>query len=992
MPRRLIEEAFPLQKVSEDSKHEKSPSIKKVFKDSKHQKKVRREHISTLHIWPARRPLAACRAATIATLLPDPADATEKMKAEYTRLSGSPLPDKQRDYLCNTLIASLTRWGDENGQGDWDAKDQKGRWVNKLRIARELIQMAYDGHPPRVMDMFAGGGAIPLEAMRLGCEAVANDYNPVAWFILKCTLEYPQRLLGKTHPISTLELFEQPNVKNGDLADHVRLWGQWIWENAREELVRCYPFVDNKPTVAYLWARTIPCQDPQCGATVPLLKTLWICKKAEKTLKDTPENRNRSDFLRLKKTKKQTKVIINSKRALKLCPDRETKCVRFEIFAPKNADDVGKPTKSGSNATCPFCGSQQPTDYIKRCGHGGELSEQMTAVVYKEEYGKEYRPPEEEEIGAAEIPMEVLKAIANEMPHEMIDEALPKSDTSGAGRAFSVPLYGFKKWSDLFTGRQLLALMTFVKWAHAAQREMGKVGYPPEWLEAINGYLACVFDRMLAHNSSLIFWRPDSEASRTTFVRYALPMTWDFSESAILSEVPGSYQICLDRIIASMETIRRTHTTEAPKCVILRQSATNLINQKADVVITDPPYYDEIPYADLSDFFYVWLRRIIGHQFPANLTQSLTPKINELVQHAGRFDGNNKEAKKFYEKGMTESFQNAYRTLSDHGRMVVVFAHKEPDAWETLVKSMIESGLVVTTSWPIDTEQEGRMRAQGSAALATSLWMVCRKRPANVKKGRYSEIKRDMQKRITERLRYFWDAGIRGPDFVWAAIGPALESYSSYKEVRRQTGEPFTVSEFLTEVRRIVTDFALGKVLHGASTEALDEWTRYYLMHKDYFGAENAPVGECILLAQGYGVSLDDLRAGQVGILKKARSGSALKLLGHTERTSDRVGYTHTSGRIPMIDMIHRVMKLWDAGESAQINAYFHEQGLQENALFKAVVQALIETSPQGNSERSLLETLINYEPGELVGGVSSSRQSTSETERQLTFEGIPSK
>ena len=266
--------------------------------------------------------------------------------------------------------------------------------------------------------------------------------------------------------------------------------------------------------------------------------------------------------------------------------------------------------------------------------------------------------------------------------------------------------------------------------------------------------------------------------------------------------------------------------------------------------------------------------------------------------------------------------------------MVVVFAHKEPDAWETLVKSMIESGLVVTTSWPIDTEQEGRMRAQGSAALATSLWMVCRKRPANAKNGRYSEVKREMQKRITERLRYFWDEGIRGPDFVWGSnrartwkATPVTKRSNAWME------KVFTVTEFLTEVRRMVTDFALGKVLHGTSTEALDEWTRYYLMHKDYFGTENAPVGECILLAQGYGVSLDDLRAPKVGILKKV--GSNIKLLGPTERTSDRIGYAHTSGRIPMIDMIHRIMQLWDANESAHINAYFHEYGLQENHTFQ---------------------------------------------------------
>lgn len=974
MPRRLIEEAFPLKKVSEDSKHEKRVSY---------------GLIPSLHTWPARRPLAACRAVTIATLLPDPADATEKMKAEYTRFSGSPLPEKQRKYLCDDLIASLTRWGDENGHTDWNAKDKNGRWLNKLRIARELIQMAYNGHPPKVLDMFAGGGAIPLEAMRLGCEVTANDYNPVAWFILKCTLEYPQRLAGKAYPLPDLNLNEKPDMKKGFLADHVRLWGQWVLENTCRELVQYYPLIDGKPTVAYLWARTIPCQDPQCGATIPLLKTLWVCKKSEKTLKDTPENRNRPDFLRLKETKNQTKVIINGKRALKLCLDFETKSARFKIITPENVHDVGTPTMSGSTAICPFCGSQQPNDYIKRCGHEGKLNAQMTTVVYQAEYGKEYRSPKPEEVGAAEIPTEALKAIADKIPYGMPDEALPKSDTSGAGRAFSVPLYGFKKWSDLFTNRQLLALATFVKWTCAAQREMKNVGYIPEWIEAINGYLTCTFDRISVQNSNIVYWLTDSEKVGHTFIRYALPITWDFSEAVILNEVPGSYQFCLDRVLSCIETVLRAQTAGASNCVILCQSATNPINQKVDAIITDPPYYDAIPYADLSDFFYVWIRRTFGTQFSDSLSEPLTPKIDELVQHAGRFEGDNDAAKRFYEKGMAESFQNAHEALSDDGRIVIVFAHKEPDAWETLVKAMIESGLVVTASLPIDTEQGKRMRSQGSAALATSLWMVCRKRPANLKKGRYSEIKRDMQKRIIERLRYFWDVGIRGPDFVWAAIGPALESYSSYKEVRRIDKQVFTVTEFLTEVRRIVTDFALGKILHGTSTEALDEWTRYYLMHKDYFGTEDAPVGECILLAQGYGVSLDDLRAAQVGILKKARSSNGLRLLGHTERTSDRVGYVHTSGRIPMIDLIHRVMKLWSVGESAWINAYFHEHGLQENPLFKAVLQALIETSPQGSSERSLLETLINYEPGELVSGVSFPRQSMRESEQQLTFEDI---
>ena len=966
MPRRLIEEAFPLKKVSKDSKHEKN---------------VRHGHISTLHLWPARRPLAACRAVAIATLLPDPADAPEPMKAEYTRLSGSPLPDEQRKYLCD-MIEGLTRWGDENGHGDWDAQDRKGRWMNELRIARELILMAYDGRPPKVVDMFAGGGAIPLEAMRLGCEVIANDYNPVAWFLLKCTLEYPQRLAGKTLPLPELDLSERPELKKGDLAAHVRLWGQWVLEHARKDLDQYYPVIDDKPTVAYLWARTIPCQDSkECGGTVPLLKTLWVCKKAEKTLVDTPENRSRPDFLRLKKIKKQTKVIINGRRALKLRPNSETKRVRFEIIAPKETADVGVPTMSGSTATCPFCGSQQPGDYIKRCGHEGNLKAQLTAVVYQEKHGKEYRPPTQAEIDAAEVSEKTLSAIADEIPHGIPDDPMPGPETLG----FRVPLYGFKKWSDLFTNRQLFALMTFVKQTRMARSEMERLGYPAEWVEAVVVYLAILIDRLADYNSTICVWIIALEAIAHTYTRFALPITWDFAELDPFSKKTGGYLAHIGWVARFLENILMAKLTSVP--YISQQSSLEPIGQTIDGIITDPPYYDAIPYADLSDFFYLWLRRAIGDRFPETFAEPLTPKSVELVQHSGRFNGDHEAARTFYEDGMAESFRASHDSLCDDGRMVIVFAHKDPAAWETLTTAMIDAGLVVTASWPIDTERQGGLKTN-RATLATSLWLVCRKRPENARAGHYSKVKREMEERITERLRYFWDAGIQGPDFVWAAIGPALESYSSYKEVRRNTGEPFTVNDFLTEVRRIVTDFALGQILGGASTEALDEWTRYYLMHRNHFGTEDAPVGECILLAQGYGVLLDALTANRIGILKKASSGSKLRLLGHTDRNSDRVGQPHPSGGLPMIDMLHRVLNLWDAGDSAQLNAYLAEHGLRENALFKAVIQALIETSPQGSKERSLLETIINYQSSPSGGGDESSA-SGGRDGQQLTIKGV---
>ena len=843
--------------------------------------------------------------------------------------------------------------------------------------------------------MFAGGGAIPLEAMRLGCEVTANDYNPVAWFILKCTLEYPQRFAGKTTPLPNINLSEEPDLKKGDLADHVRLWGQWIWENAHKELVKYYPVIDSKPAIAYLWARTIPCQDQKkCGATIPLLKTLWLCRKVEKNLQDTPENRNRPDFLRLKKNKKQTKVIINARRALKLCPDRETKRVQFEIITPRNADDVGEPTMvdKTATATCPFCGSQQPDEYIKRCGHEDKFKAQMTAVVYQKEYGvKEYRSPTLSEIEIAEeIPKDALEAIAREIPYGIPDEPMPGPETLG----FTIPLYGFKKWSDLYTNRQLLALMTFVKWTRLATVEMKKFKYQSEWIESVSAYLALLINKVADYNCTCATWQPKDQAVGNLFVAARISMTWDYVETNIIGKSVSSYQS--HRTLQSQVLSRLfywPHIGDPLVSINCEDVLGATLPTNVDLIVTDPPYYDIIPYADTSDFFFVWNKRngFIPETFDSNAADSLVPKEKELIQHAARFDGSQENAKAYYTLGMTKAFEKAHNTMSDEALLVIVFAHKEPEAWETLLEAIIKAGFAVTASWPIDTEKPNRSRGINSASLATSLWMVCRKRSASAKTGWYKPVTNAMKKRVTERLRYFWDVGIRGPDFVWAAIGPALESYSNYKIVKRDTGELFTVTEFLTEVRRIVTDFALGQILHGASTEALDEWTRYYLMHKDYFGTENAPVGECILLAQGYGVPLDDLRDRNIGLLKKAHSGNALKLLGHTERASDRIGHTHTSGRIPMIDMIHRVMKLWDAGESAQINAYFHEHGLQENPLFKAVVQALVETSPQGSSDRSLLEALINYEPGEF-SGISSSRQFKNETEQQLTLEEMLSK
>ncbi len=896
--RRLIEETFPLKKVSADSRHEKM---------------CHAGHIKSLHSWPARRPLAACRAAIIAALLPDPGDEASR-------------------HVLNKKIESITHWGTENGPA--------------LDFFRQEIRQAFGGRAPRVLDMFAGGGAIPLEAMRLGCEVIANDYNPVAWFILKCTLEFPQRLAGKTWPLPALTprpllpksgegekggegeqlaLLEEPQGPPGDLAAHVRYWGNWVLECARAELAPYYPTVNGQPTVAYLWARTVPCPDPACGAEVPLLKTLWLCQKEDK------------------------------RRALRLVPDPVARRVNFEVWTPGPRDEVPPGTMAGAKSRCPVCGVNVTPDYIKACGHAGKLGTRVTTVVVDTPSGKEYRLPTLKDDSSALNAADALPVAAAQIPYGLPNELLPGPEILG----FRVPLYGFKTWASLFTPRQLLTLITLVKWTRTACDQMHCLSYPEVWTEAITSYLACVLDKLADYNSTGATWQPGGEKGANLFRRWALPMTWDFTESNPIAAGSATYVDTVDWIAEPLGKL--DYALHVPPPIIYRQSATDQLGDPVDLIVTDPPYYDAIPYGDLSDFFYVWLRRTVGDRYSGVFSNSLTEKVDELVEQTRNVESG-RMGKTGYETGMALAFRRAWEVLAGDGRMVIVFAHKEPDAWETLVTAMIRSGFTVTASWPIDTEMSNRTRAMESAALASSIWLVCRKRPAGAGVGRYSAVRNAMRERITERLRYFWDIGISGPDFVWAAVGPALESYSAWDEVRRLDGSPFTVGEFLREVRRMVADFALGQILHGRSTEGLDEWTRYYLIHRSSFGLEDAPVGECILLSQGYGLDLNDVR-GPRGLLVKG-GGSDVRLAKWDERTRDDLGHPRPDGRLPLVDMLHRLIWLWSSGDTGKLRAYTEDRGLAQNDLFWEIAQAVLEMAPAKSRERTLLEAVVAWGRG----------------------------
>lgn len=1074
---RLFENAFCLKQASIDSVHEKM---------------CHSGHIKAIHIWPARRPLAACRAALIATLLPDP--------------SAQPKPDgmsdedwhkeiiRQRQELCEKIggkivkkiekkrmpsgqVVEREREITEGGILHWGREAENKETLDWFR---KEIRKAYGGRAPKILDPFAGGGAIPLEAMRLGCEATAVDINPVAWFILKCTLEYPQKLAGKTWPLPEFILqnetfmreflakakgFTKGEITKGlermgrtltkgeqgaldlsagkeldtraDLAWHVRAWGQWVLGRARGELAQYYPTYADfepldihdpkpyekqpmrlvplkedgtpdvdalnaefseeyladkrnprwiaKPTVAYLWARTVTCKN--CRATIPLLKTRWLCK-----------NEKRRVLLTMEPNSHKTGVVFGIENNVP---------VRGGNAAQRREHDkrIGAGTMSRSGAKCPCCPTIMTMEDIRVEGQSGRLGSSMIAVAIRIDEGKGFRVPTDVECQVDEQVEMSINSLYADIPFGVPDEALPRKEALG----FRVPLYGFSSWKSLFVPRQLLAIGTLARLISAIDFS----GYDGDWAEAAISYLACILNKVADYNSAFVAWQPKGAKGSNTFQRWALPMKWDFAENNILDSDSGGWQSVTDWVSGPLEGSLMEAAMHAPAPQVLITSATSLCgHEDTDVVITDPPYYDAIPYSDLMDFFYVWLRRILfetSAEHRKAFESPLSPKWDhaandgELIDDASRHNGDRARSRAVYEEGMYRVFLGCYKTLKNDGRLIIVFAHKQPDAWETLVSAIIRAGFTVDGSWPIQTEMSNRTRSQSSAALASSVWLICRKRPANARLGWDNQALDDMRRNIREKLREFWDAGIRGPDFVWAATGPALEAYSKHPVVKKANdpGQVLTVSEFLTHVRRMVVDYVVGRVLSGdgassaeeAATDRLDEPTAYYLLHRHDFGMDEAPAGACILYAISCGVSdrelagtwdligftkgkaAEDEEDAEMGGRENAEmadeeaepdaeedSGNRVKLKTWAQRKGSSLGYEAPNGKpIPLIDRVHCLMHLWKAGDLHKVDDYLDGNGLRRQELFKRLLQSLIELSPHGSEERSLLESISNH-------------------------------
>ena len=723
----------------------------------------------------------------MALLLPDPCDphcpdpfknrARQILLAMRSRPNGWDDQLKTDEGLRRVLlkfIADFANW-------DNSAKPEY------LETSRALVRAAHAEETPLVVDPFAGGGSIPLEALRIGCEAFASDLNPVACLILKVMLE------------------DIPRHGPG-LADELRKVGTEIKAKAVEELADLYPEdPDGATPIAYLWARTVSCEAPNCGAEIPLMRSMWLCRKP-----------NRKFALR----------------ALVIQATEGPRQVEFEIIEPKTESEVARGTVTRARATCIVCGMVLPPERVR-----AQLAEQrggadvlfdnrgnrvggarMTAVVTLRsgEKGRHYRLPTNTDYTAVKNAREHVALILGDWERggrlglrPVPDEPTPSKDTHRAVGS-QIPLYGITNFGDLFTARQKAVLVELCR-AISAQSE------------PIRSLLAIALNRTADGSASISGWLASGEEVKHVFARQALPMVWDFGESNYLAAASRSWESALNSIIKVLECSppALTHGEVQPA------DATShpLPDESGNIWFTDPPYYDAIPYADLSDFFLVWLKRTLPDQ-PLTSTSlevlnGLSPKANEIIQCEKVRDSNGSpKDSEFYEMAMGKVFAEGRRVLREDGVGSVVFAHKTTEGWEALLAGIVHGGWIVTGSWPIATEMVGRLNAQDTAALATSVHLICRPRPEDAPIGDWAEVLRALPERVADWMQRLQREGVRGADLVFACVGPALEIYSRYRLVETAEGREVELPEYLEKVWEVVGREALEQVLGTAEAQA----------------------------------------------------------------------------------------------------------------------------------------------------------------------------
>ena len=755
--RKLIEVALPLEAINREAAREKS---------------IRHGHPSTLHLWWARRPLAACRAVLFASLVDDPSAHPDRFPTEQAQQA-------ERRRLFGILEA-LVRWD--------NATDPE-----VLRAARAEILASCDGSPPAVLDPFCGGGSIPLEAQRLGLEARGSDLNPVAVLITKALIELPPRFAGRppVHPDGGAAPGPWQGARG--LAEDVRWYGRWMREQAERRLGRLYPKVTLPPehgggqatVIAWIWARTVRSPDPAWDGPMPLVRSFALSTRNGQETWAQP-------------------VV-----------DRERRRIGFQVRT-----GPGRPpgTVGRTSAVCLATGTQVPLGHVRAEGRAGRMGSQLMAIVAEGPRGRVYLPPdpEHERVAAAARP-----------PGDVPRAAMPANP-----RWFSPPGFGLPGFADLFTPRQLRTLATFSDLVGDATGRLRADGADAGYAAAVATYLAFAVDKLADRNSAICAWEPRMDRLRGTFQRQALPMTWDFAEANPFGGAGGDFANC---VFSVWEVLNRL-PSQAPGTAG-RTDAASLEAATPALIVTDPPYHDNVGYADLSDFFYIWLRRSLGDLYPGLFATPLTPKAAELVATPYRFGGR-RRAGTHVQDGFARAFARMRSAQAGDGPLALFYAFKQAgDGWETMLEGLLGAGFAVTGTWPMRTELPSRMLSSGTNALASSIVLACRPRPAEAPTATRGQLLAALRAELPPALRRLQQGNIAPVDLAQAAIGPGMAVFSRYAEVAEADGRAMTVRTALGLIDRLL-DETLAEQEAG-----LDAETRWAVAWFQRHGMRPGPAG-----------------------------------------------------------------------------------------------------------------------------------------------------
>ena len=836
--RRLIEDYLPLDDLNaiaaKEKKHPKHP-------------------VALVHYWPARRPTSASRAAVYAALVSAPNSDAERAEAA-------------------TFVARLAAFKPD---------------AEVLKEASKRVRKLHGGRAPKVLDMFAGGGAIPLEAARLGCESHAVEYNPVAHLIELCTLVYPQ-----TFGVS--------------LADDFQRWGEVVLGRMQQEIGGLYPSVQipkivdvshqtqlfgggdpqlnqQAEPVAYIWARTVPCRRPGCAAPVPLVRQAWLRKK-----------------------RGAVAAVPRIEDGNRLC---------WDIVSGGSTREVAQRAKQtgAGQAVCVACNAPVPSDYVKEMSKTGRLVESLAAVVVDGRRSKLYLPPGATPLTDDSECRRRLDELLVETSLAPLNERMNTADsTTVAGRG-----YGISQWRELFTPRQMLVLFTLIKHIRCAHAEMLDDGMEGERARALATYFGMAFGRLANSFTKFCRWQVRDQITIAAIGdRQALKMVHDFSEINPFARTAGCLPFAFEN---EAYCIRELAKVKSPTSVV-RGSAEKLTHgeETFDAVITDPPYYSSIYYADLSAFFYVWLQRIVGDLYLEHFTLPAPPKRREAVAQPSEHNGDSEKANEHYQDMMRRSFVEARRVLKPGAPLVCVYAHRTTEGWATLIRALVDAGLTVTEAWPVQTEARGRTNAMDTAALSDSIFFVARRRE-QTDTGQYeTDVEPELHSIARERVTTLWAGGkgIGGADLLMAAVGAGLRAYTRFARVEYANGDPVPAERYLREVEGVVLDVMLDEIfgLRGTAVGAVDALTRFYILWRFTYRESSIEAGDAYVFCYPQGIEID----GPGGLSGPApslveKSGSKFRVRTFEERGSEEaLGSGLDDTRVSLIDVIHRLLWLLD--------------------------------------------------------------------------------